>query len=320
MTAVTLEPVTLGSVTLEYVTMDSVGRATSSAGGRPTLLAVAHGSRSEAGNAAARELVARVRELAPELEVRLAFIDDASPSPARALEDLAGAGVEHVVVLPLLVHPGVHSKSDLPGSVQAGRGAHPRMTIHYGAPLGPHARLLRAAEARLAEAGVQASDGTWSVVLAAAGSADPDGNAELARTARLLWEGRRWPYVEAAFVGAGIRPDVGEALDRLHRLGAERIAVLPYLIGSGQFASAIADAVAMARSEVRLVEPLGAHDEVARTVLDRYEEALAGAVRAGCDTCMYRLPFPGRDRYLGQPQQPHSHPDDQPRLAAETHP
>ena len=43
-----------------------------------------------------------------------------------------------VIVLPLLLTPASHSKTDVAASVQAGRLDHPGMRLRYGRPLGPH--------------------------------------------------------------------------------------------------------------------------------------------------------------------------------------
>ncbi|MFF3945595.1 CbiX/SirB N-terminal domain-containing protein, partial [Streptomyces sp. NPDC001902] len=63
------------------------------------------------------------------------------------------------------------------------------------------------------------------VLLVGAGSPEAAGNAEVARTARLLWEGRGYAGVETAFLTTAA-PDVPAGLERCARLGARRIVVL----------------------------------------------------------------------------------------------
>jgi histidinol-phosphate aminotransferase len=64
------------------------------------------------------------------------------------------------------------------------------------------------------------------VLLVGAGSPEAAANAEVARTARLLWEGRGYAGVETAFLTTAA-PDVPAGLERCVRLGARRIVVLP---------------------------------------------------------------------------------------------
>jgi sirohydrochlorin cobaltochelatase len=45
-------------------------------------------------------------------------------------------------------------------------------------------------------------------------------------------------------------------------------------------------------------------------VVERYQEALGGQVRANCDACVYRIALPGHEHRVGAPQRPHEHPHD----------
>ncbi len=276
----------------------------------PVLLAVGHGTRDPAGTTVTEALLDLVRDLAPELAVQAAFVDNAGPSVGQAFDALAGDGVSSVVALPLLLSAASHSKTDIPGSVQAARQRHPDLAISYGRPLGPHPALLDVVVARLAEAGVRVGEAGTGIVLAAAGSADPDANADIAKTARLLWEGRGWLAVEPAFASA-TGPGVAEATRRLRAVGAGRVAVVPYFLGPGVLPR---QAVAGAAGADVVTEVLGAHPALAGLVLERYAEAIDGDTRMNCDTCLYRTPFPGSADRVGAPQRPHAHPAEDGRL------
>ena len=67
--------------------------------------------------------------------------------------------------------------------------------ITYGDPLGPHPLLLRALERRLPETALQ-NPAETGVVLAAAGSSDPEANATIARLASTLLVDTRDDLVE----------------------------------------------------------------------------------------------------------------------------
>ncbi|MDN3259908.1 CbiX/SirB N-terminal domain-containing protein, partial [Streptomyces sp. CSDS2] len=162
-------------------------RPASAPGGRrpapPALVLVAHGSRDPRALRTVRALMARVRALRPGLPVRLGHIELNEP----LLPDtLAALGDTHAVLVPLLLARGYHVKRDIPELAAAAR-----VRASVAAPLGPHPLLAEALHARLTEAGWPAAlDGTarrtTAVVLAAAGSRDPDSAADTRRTARRL--------------------------------------------------------------------------------------------------------------------------------------
>ena len=272
------------------------------------LLGVAHGSRDPASQAVVEGLLERAAALRTGLRTHAAYVDNASPSIRAALATLVADGVRDVAVVPLLLTPASHSKTDVAGSVQAGRLDHPGLRLRYGRPLGPHPVLVDVLARRLAEAGADDDD---PVLLVAGGALDPDANAQVAATARLLWEGRSWPSVDVAFAST-TRPTVPEALDRLRRLGHPRVSVARYFLGPGYLPRLVVKQAATVDVEVVVSEPLGVSDRIASLLLGRYDETLTGDVRMNCDVCLYRIALPGREDAVGAPQEPHTHPDDAP--------
>lgn len=271
------------------------------------LLGVAHGSRDPASQDGVRELLRRAAEQRPGLRTCAAYVDNASPSIRQALADLVADGVADVVVLPLLLTPASHSKTDVAASVQAGRRAHPSTRLRYGRPLGPHPVLVDLLDQRLREAGARPDD---PVLLVAGGALDPDANAQVAAAARLLWEGRSWPSVDIAFVSA-TGPTVPAALERLRRLGHGRVAVARYFLGPGRLPRLVqTQARTVPGLELVVSAPLGPGAGIARLLLGRFDEAVAGDIRMNCDVCLYRTAMPGHEAAVGAPQEPHSHPDD----------
>jgi sirohydrochlorin cobaltochelatase len=274
---------------------------------RPVLLGVAHGSRDPLSQDVVRALLAGTADLRAGLRVADAYVDNASPSVRVALRALVGDGVRDVVVLPLLLTPASHSKTDVAASVQAGRLAHPGVRLRYGRPLGPHPVLVDVVARRLAEAGAGEAA---PVVLVAGGALDPDANAQVAAMARLLWEGRRWPSVDIAFAST-TRPTVPEALERLRALGHDRVAVARYFLGPGHLPRLVEQqARSVAGVDVVVSAPLGSAAELSGLLLERYDEVLHGDVRMNCDVCLYRVPLPGRESAVSAVQEPHPHPDD----------
>ncbi len=280
----------------------------------PALLLVGHGTRSAAGVSEYFALADRVRALAPGLAVGTGFLELSPPPLSVAVGDLVAAGHDDIAVVPLVLFAAGHAKTDMPASVQIARRDFPGTRFRYGRALGVHPDLLAVVQERLAATVAPSDRAQTAVLLVGRGSSDPDANADLAKVARLYWEGRDHPFVESCFVGL-TSPRVPEGLDRLRRLGARRIAVVPYFLFTGVLEERIraqAETFAAAHPDVAVTVTryLGPDDRVAGLVLDRYAEAVAGDVRGNCDTCVHRVPMVGFTDRLGAAQRPHHHPDD----------
>ena len=229
------------------------------------LVAVAHGSRDPRAAATVEDLLDLVRRRSG-LRVVTSYLDHAAPTPAQAFGALTGEGVAAAVVLPLLLTAAYHSKTDIPGALAEARRAHPRLRLRYGATLGPHPLMTAALERRLAEAGVT-PDADTALVLAAAGSSDPLANQSVARLARLWGTHHKLP-VTAAFASAS-PPATGEAVRAFRKEGRRHIAVASLFLAPGFLPERAAE-LALEAGAVAVSEPLGAHPEIARTVLARY--------------------------------------------------
>ena len=268
---------------------------------RPVLLAVAHGSRDPAAQLAVHALCAQVSGLASGVDVRPAFLQNAEPSLATALADAAGS-TSDVVIVPLLLSAGYHVRHDIAGAVAATRAAATTVPagrtgvmadagagggVGVAAPLGPDARLVPALVDRLAEAGVP--DGT-PVVLAAAGSSDPQAAADTERQAELLAAYAGIPVV-AAYLSAS-RPAVDEAVAALSACTGRPVAVAAYLLAPGFFQDRLRRSLAAWVSG-----PLTGHPAVAGLVLRRFHCA-----RSTAPTLSRPLPgSPSRAATCGQP-------------------
>ncbi|MER6274653.1 sirohydrochlorin chelatase [Streptomyces sp900105755] len=240
---------------------------------KPVLLVIAHGSRDPRHAATVHALVRRVRSLRPGLRVETGFLDFNIPSVHGVLESLAAEGVRDVVALPLLLTRAFHAKADIPAVL---RDAPPRLRIRQAEVLGPSPLLLSALERRLHEAGLTPADrSSTGVVLASAGSSDPEAIAVIARLAR-EWQRTGWCAVRPAFASASL-PRTEEAVRELRGLGCARVAVAPYVLAPGFLPDRIARGAAEADV---LAEVLGPAPEVARVLLERYDAARTPALAA----------------------------------------
>lgn len=280
----------------------------------PALLLVGHGTRDEDGAEAFREFVEILKARLPETPVGGGFIELSPPPLADAVAELVEQGAKRFAAVPLVLVSAGHAKGDIPAALVRERERHAGTSFTYGRPLGPHPSLLTVLERRLDEVVTPEERAETTVLLVGRGSTDPDANAEVAKVARLFWEGRGLAGVETAFVSLAA-PSVPDGLTRCRLLGAKRIVVLPYFLFTGVLPDRVAEqarewAPAHPDVDVRQAGVLGATEELAELVLERYRETQHGDLRMNCDTCVYRIAMPGFEAKVGAPQRPHHHPDD----------
>jgi sirohydrochlorin ferrochelatase len=113
-----------------------------------------------------------------------------------------------------------------------------------------------------------ADKGSTGVVLASAGSTDPEASAVIAEMARELRH-TGWCAVRPAFASASL-PRTEDAVRALREDGVRRVAVAPYVIAPGRLPDRIAEGAAGADV---LADVLGPSPELARLLLARYDEA-----------------------------------------------
>jgi sirohydrochlorin cobaltochelatase len=284
----------------------------------PPLLLAAHGTRDPAGVAAFGALAARVAELAGRDGIGVAggFIELSEPALREGVSSLTRTSPPRIVAVPLTLVAAGHAKGDIPAALAREQTRHPGLSFTYGRPLGPHPLLIELLARRV---NALAHDEPPAVLVVARGSTDPDANADVVKTARLLWEGRDYPLAETAFVSLA-RPDVAEGLERCRLLsagqhGPRRIVVARYFLFPGVLPDRVAEqaaqyAAAHPELDIAVADVLGDCDEIAALVCERYREALSGDIRMNCDMCMYRIAMPGFEHRVGEPQHPHDHPHD----------
>jgi sirohydrochlorin cobaltochelatase len=104
----------------------------------------AHGSRDARWADPFEAVAAALRERAPHLPVRLAFLELMAPDLAAAVGGLSQDGATQIDVLPLFLGSGNHLKRDLPPLVDALRNAHPGVEIRLHPAAGEHPALVAA--------------------------------------------------------------------------------------------------------------------------------------------------------------------------------
>jgi sirohydrochlorin ferrochelatase len=220
----------------------------------PTLLAVAHGTRSPYGQAQTRQLIGAVARRRPSLDVRVAYVDVQQPRLADAVPGLGGPAV----VVPLLLTSGFHARVDIAGGIDGADAV-------ASPPLGPDPRL-----GTLLSHGLTAAGPADAVVLAAAGSTDPRARHEVDAVARALSRAVRAP-VHVGYASAAV-PRVPDVVAALRGAGARRVVIAAYLLVDGVFYRSLYRAGADA-----VTAPLATHEAVADLVLHRYDTVLRAA-------------------------------------------
>jgi sirohydrochlorin ferrochelatase len=235
-----------------------------------TLVLTAHGSRDPRSAANARAVAAAVSRLRPNLDVRLAFLDHSSPSLVEVLGSLDGPAV----VTPFLLANAYHSRVDIPSQIASCVAAH---HVWQAPVLGEDDRLVSVLRRRVMELGVSRLDEGLGVLVVAIGTSDLAVNARTGRVAPKLLAGTSWAGATTAFASQHER-SLTEALGRLRRQGARRVVIAPWFLAPGLLPDRV-QAFAE-RAGIGMALPLGAHQLVAATVLDRFDQAAAQQIAA----------------------------------------
>ncbi len=265
------------------------------------VLLVGHGSRERPGNDEFLRFCDAARpHIGPE-PVETCFIELASPLVPESLDRCVALAARRVIVLPVILLAAGHVKVELPHELDEAKARHPGAEFVYGRHIGLDARVIEIVNERLAQ--VEAET-TWpaeetAVLVVGRGSSDPDANSDLFKLSRLLWEARRYPWVEACFIGV-TNPSLPEGLARCVALGAKRIVVLPYFLFTGvlipRIHRLVGEFVERRRGvEARVADYLNGHPNLFRVLRERKHEAIRGDARMNCALCKYRVQLPGHE-------------------------
>jgi sirohydrochlorin ferrochelatase len=234
----------------------------------PALIALAHGSKDRRSAAMITNLVAEVRSLRPDLRIERAFLDLSKPGFETVVDRLVRAGFDEIVVVPLLLNDAFHAQVDVPEVVAAASARHPGVLIRASRILGLEPCFLEVLDQRMREAlSIARVRELDALVLAAAGSSDTLANQAVARLAR-VWSTRHKLPVTAAYASSA-PPATGEAVRAYRFEGRRHIAMASLFLAPGFLHDRAAE-LALEAGAVAVSEPLGAHPEVARTILARY--------------------------------------------------
>lgn len=229
----------------------------------PALIACAHGTRDVRGRRAVGALVAALGAARPGLGVEAAYVDVQPPTVADVVERVTAQG-DAAVVVPLLLSRGYHVGVDVARAVQGHHAA-------AAAALGPDPRLTALLADRLRGQGLGAGD---VVVVAAAGSSDPQAAADVAQVARAVQAHHAGPVTVG--YGASASPSVLDAVAAARREHPERrVVVAAYLLAPGFFHDRLLACGADVVTAPLLLPDAAPDPRLLDVVLERYDTAAA---------------------------------------------
>lgn len=274
-----------------------------------------HGSRNQLAVGEFADLTDELRARLPGVAIEYGYLEFADPVIHHGLDRLREQGLTRILAVPGMLFAAGHAKNDIPSVLNTYSAAHPGLEIVYGRELGVDLKLLRAAGDRIEE-GLRASPRKIAraetlLMVVGRGASDPDANANVAKVARMLWEGMGFGWAEVAYSGVTF-PLVTPALEHAAKLGYRRIVVFPYFLFTGVLVKRIYAAAEemQARNpnlEILTAPYLGTHPLVVDTFLDRLREMLVGQNLMNCSLCKYREQVLGFEAEVGLAQESHHH-------------
>lgn len=271
-----------------------------------------HGSRSQAAVDEFAVLAEKLPALLPsDWMVDYGYLEFANPVIRDGLDRLRAAGCERILAVPGMLFAAMHSKNDIP-TVLNSYGVEHGIEMRYGRELGVDPKMIEAAAARVREA-VEAGNAAHgdlplhetALVVIGRGASDPDANGNVAKIARMLWEGMGFGWCELGYSGVTF-PLVEPCLEHVAKLGYKRVIVFPYFLFTGILIDRIygfTDQVAAAHPGIDFVKAgyLNDHPKVLDTFAERVRELASGAAIPNCGSCAYReqvLTFGGGHRHI----------------------
>ncbi len=273
-----------------------------------------HGSRDLNAIEQFNRMVQRLANRLPHYPVESGFLEFARPVLREGLDRLRTRGVERVLAVPGMLFAAGHVKNDVPSVLNQYAADH-GLTIEFGRELGIDPKLLRAARDRietcLDAAGGEVPRQATLLMVIGRGTSDPDANGNVAKVARMLWEGMGFGWAEVGYSGVA-QPRVDAALERASRLGFRQIVVFPYFLFTGVLVERIyrqTDEVAARHPEIAFLKAgyLDDHPQVLDAFVERIEGIRTADVNMNCLLCKYREQIIGYEAAVGVPQEGHHH-------------
>jgi len=228
------------------------------------VLICGHGSRDPEAVAEFELVAAALRPRLRDFDFATGYLEFARPTIRDGLATLAARGARKILAIPGMLFAASHVKNDLPWEMNSFMADNPGIDVRLGRDLAIDPKLLGAAADRIGRAAADPAitRAETLLVVVGRGTNDPDANSNIAKLARMLWEGMGFGWAEIAFSGVA-HPRVDAALTRAARLGFRRIILFPYFLFTGVLVKRIyaqTDAVARLFPDIEFVKALYLRD------------------------------------------------------------
>jgi len=248
------------------------------------LLLVGHGTRRPEGTQQFIDLATEAQRRLPRVAMQLAFLELAEPTIEQSVAALLAAGIEHLVVVPLLLFAAGHARRDIPAAISAALAQAP-VAVVFADALGCEPQLLELSRERYGQAiagNKQILPEATCLLLVGRGSSDESATAAMHEFARLRQAMEGGLPTQLAFL-AKAQPFLGDQLPRIASEGFRQIVVQPHLLFDGELAASALRQVAAAAAQFPhvqwlvtplLADPPGAAgigtELLAKIICDRY--------------------------------------------------
>lgn len=210
--------------------------------------------------------------------VEVGYLNYSTPDVSVAIERMAMAGIEHIVIVPYFLVPGYFVTSALPRKLAEAARHYPQIDFVVSQCLGVH-DLVADALMDVATDNKPVGDSDALIVIVH-GSPNADANQEARQIVDLVRARGRYPMVNIGFLEC-CEPSIPEAIGTCIAQGATRITSLPCFLHIGTHVAFDLPAfieqaqAASPHVEFLLTEHLGASTRITELLAIRAMEALA---------------------------------------------
>lgn len=277
------------------------------------LLMIGHGTRNDQGRQCFLDFAAAYQALDPSRPVFPCFLELTGPSIQEVVAHCAAEGYTDLSALPILLFAARHNKFDVTNELDLARRQHPQLQYHYGRHFGIAPEILELWRNRLDRLDALEHNphniprSETLLLFVGRGSSDPDANSDVAKLARIVWEGSGYQTVETCFIGI-THPRLEEGFRRARLYQPRRIIVLPHFLFTGTlmekiFAIAAQQQEQYPQIQINCLPEMGMHPQLFKVLRQREIETQLGQVQMNCELCKFRLAALNGE-------EPHSHSHD----------
>jgi len=287
------------NVIIEKSTSNNLNVALPSLPLKRPLLMIGHGTRDENGRQVFMEFVETYQKLDQSRPVIPCFLELTAPTIAQGVDFCVQQGYKEISALPILLFAARHNKFDVTNELDRTRLKYPDVKFHYGRHFGINPSILNLWQQRLAKLDTEQynplhiSRQETVLLFVGRGSSDPDANGDVAKFARILWEGSDYQTVETCFIGIS-HPRLEEGFKRALLYKPKRIIVLPYFLFMGALMKKIFRISKEHQQlytdvQVDCLPEMGIQPELLELIREREIETQLGEVKMNCEMCKFRL-------------------------------